>query len=144
VEETQFTMRRLVLSEYRLVYYGACYCCCFILLHISLSLTHSLSTKLFFSSFFLSWYFFCDDEEFWLLLYGLSGARERERKKLLSDAMPARKKCVCVCVHWFSGGGEEKSRDEFSPFHSFKYFDTHFLCAQFSPLSECVCVYIHG
>lgn len=106
-----------MLSEYRLVYYGACYCCCFILLHISLSI------KLFFSSFFSPGIFFCMyDEEFGCCM----ACRE---EKLLSDAMPARKMYVLSSY----SESTHKKREIFSPFHSFEYFDIHFLCAQFSP-----------
>lgn len=72
-----FIIRRLVLSEYILVYYGACYCCCFTTPHLY---------KIIFQLFFLSCYFFFAYE---FLLYGLS-------EKLLSDAST---KIMCTCIY---------------------------------------------
>lgn len=55
-----FIIRRLVLSEYRLVYYGACYCCCFTTPHlykIIFQLFFSLSCYIYI--FFRLGFFFC-------------------------------------------------------------------------------------
>lgn len=69
-----FIIRRLVLSEYRLVYYGACYCCCFTTPHLY---------KIIFQLFFLSCYFFRLGVFFWCV-----------SEKLLSDARAQK-----ICIH---------------------------------------------
>lgn len=59
MEEIEFTMRRLVLSEYRLVYYGlVIVVVLYYSTSLSLTLSYSRSIKLFFSSFFSLLVFF--------------------------------------------------------------------------------------
>lgn len=103
MEEIEFTMRRLVLSEYRLVYYGlVIVVVLYYSTSLSLTLSYSRSIKLFFSSFFSLLVFFLR-RRLRVLLYGLS-------EKLLNDAMPARKICVLVAVMVVV---EDEKREEF-------------------------------
>lgn len=75
-----FIIRRLVLSEYRLVYYGACYCCCFTTPHLY---------KIIFQLFFLSCYFFFSLRSFCCTVC---------RKNCWAMLASAKKLCTC-CIY---------------------------------------------
>lgn len=93
--------RLLVLSEYRLEYYGGLLLLLFLLLHISI--------KLFFSSLFLV-----------VVALPVFAAFLRVRGVNRRRAQ----KCWCAIA--------KTEVEEYFPFHSFEYLDTHFLWAQFA------------